>query len=118
MRAAFNFYTRQLEYGSAYVLTASAAERKQMIRNDQLPSLAAVITSDLDLRDLYRNEFLNAMEDAVAEVAFQLKQQSQADFQVRDVVERMGQAHAALEKWFDLIETADVQEAMIYIANE
>ena len=88
-----------------------------MIRNDQLPSLAAVITSDLDLRDLYRNEFLNAMEDAVAEVAFQLKQ-SQADFQVRDVVERMGQAHAALEKWFDLIETANVQEAMIYIANE
>lgn len=117
LRAALNFYTSQVEFGSAYLLTAPAAERKQMIRNDQLPSLTAVISSDLDLRDLYRNEFLTAMEDAAAELAYQLKQ-PQPDVQVQDVVELMDQAHAALAKWFDQIATVDVQEAMTYIANE
>ena len=38
-----------------------------MIRNDELPTLTATITSDLDLRDLARNTFLTAIDDATAE---------------------------------------------------
>lgn len=64
---AFNYYTRQLSFADEYVLTASKEERKQLIRNDNLPSLTAVITSDLDRRDLYRNQFLTAIDDASAE---------------------------------------------------
>jgi hypothetical protein len=58
-----NYYTQQLEFdGDRYLLTSSKEDKKRMIRNDQLPTLTVVITSDLDLRDLYRNQFLTAME--------------------------------------------------------
>ena len=88
-----------------------------MIRNDELPSLTAVITSDLDLRDLYRNDFLTALEDVNAEVAYQIKQPEQ-DVDVTDVVQLMEQAHASISKWFDLIESADVEQAMEAVQNE
>eukprot|EP00553_Chaetoceros_curvisetus_P002261 CAMPEP_0204628534 /NCGR_PEP_ID=MMETSP0717-20131115/16074_1 /ASSEMBLY_ACC=CAM_ASM_000666 /TAXON_ID=230516 /ORGANISM="Chaetoceros curvisetus" /LENGTH=205 /DNA_ID=CAMNT_0051645179 /DNA_START=16 /DNA_END=630 /DNA_ORIENTATION=+ len=140
MRRAFNYYTRQLNFnGDSYVLTASTDERKRMIRNDDLPTLTSVIASDLDLRDLYRNEYLTAIEDAVAEVAYQAKKQlkknksksnkendsttvggggndskdnndsDEDDGDVSDVIELMTQAHVAMSKWFALISAADVE---------
>jgi len=118
MRAAFNFYTQQLNFnGDTYVLTASKQDRKDMIRNDALPSLTSVITSDLDLRELYRNQFLTAVEDVQAEVAYQAKQcQSSSsgggEVDVLDVQELMMQAYTALSKWFSLIPQKDVQEAV------
>jgi hypothetical protein len=130
VRAAFNFYTQQLQFdGDAYRLTASQEDKKRMVRNDQLPSLTAVITSDLDLRDLYRNQFLTAMEDAQAEVAYQVKQQQQQQQQeessqqvvlvdTSDVVDLMNQAHTACTKWFDLIATQDVNEALEVVLKE
>lgn len=126
LRAALNFYTSQLEFGNSYLLTALPADRKRMIRNDALPSLTAVISADLDLRDLYRNDFLTAFEDVIAEINYQLKQQQssssssqqEAQVDVADVVELMATAHAAIQKWFDLIPEADVQEAMQAIQNE
>ena len=117
LRAALNAYTSQLAFdGDAYLLTASPEERKRMIRNDELPSLAAVIASDLDRRDLYRNDFLTSMEDVQAELAYQLKQEQSID--ATDVVELMQQAHAALSKWFDLIAPVDVQDAMDFVVLE
>lgn len=111
MRAAFNYYTQQLNFSDKYVLTASKQERKDMIRNDNIPSLTSVITSDLDLRDLYRNQYLTAIEDAQAEVAYQAKQNIDS-IEISDTVELMRQAYVASSQWFDMIFSEDVGEAM------
>jgi hypothetical protein len=112
MRAAFNYYTQQLNFdGDRYNLTASKEDRKKMIRNDDLPTLTAVITSDLDLRDLYRNQFLTAIEDVQAEVAYQAKQSFDL-VDVSDTEELMKEAFVALSQWFDLIPSKDVEEAI------
>ncbi len=112
MRAAFNFYSRQLTFSDEYMLTASKEKKKEMIRNDELPSVAAVITSDLDRRDLYRNQFLTAIDDLTAEVAYQVKQQTSEEIDVADTVSLMNEAHDAIENWFSLIASQDVEEAI------
>jgi hypothetical protein len=117
LRAAFNFYTKQLEFGDSYLLTASKEEKKRMIRNEQLPSLVGVIASDLDLRDLYRNQLLTAMDDVQAEVAYQVKQ-SPNDVDISEVVELMNQANVACSKWFDLIAPEDIQDALDVLLQE
>jgi len=73
-RAAFNTYTRQLQFDSQrYVWTATAEERKKFIRQyDALPDVSTVITSDLDLRDLLRNQILDAWDDARGEFYYQI----------------------------------------------
>ena len=115
MRAALNYYTQQLEFGDSYLLTASKMEKKQMIRNDALPTLTAVITSDLDLRELYRNQWLTAVEDWQAEVAYQVKS---GDLDTKEVLDLMNQVYAACEKWFELISPEDVQVAMNTVSSE
>ena len=112
MRAAFNFYARQLSFADEYVLTAPKDKRKEMIRNDALPSITAVIASDLDRRDLYRNEFLTAIDDAVAEVAYQVRLKQPEEVDVTDVVNLVNEAHEACENWFSLIPSQDVEEAV------
>ena len=112
MRAAFNFYSRQLTFSDEYLLTASKEKKKQMIRNDELPSVTAVIASDLDRRDLYRNQFLTAIDDLTAEVAYQVKQTSSEEIDVTDTVSLMNEAHEACENWFSLIASQDVEEAI------
>ena len=42
-----------------------------MIREDRLPSATEVIRSDLDARDLYRNELQTKLDDAKAEHLYQ-----------------------------------------------
>ena len=116
-RLAFNLYTQSLVFGDMYQLTASKEDKKRMIRNDELPSLTAVITSDLDLRDLYRNQFLTSIEDAKAEVAYQVKQVPQ-DIDRADVVSLMAEAHTACQKWFDLIPSVDIDEALNVLRSE
>ena len=115
-RLAFNFYTQSLVFGDSYQLTASKEDKKRMIRNDELPSLTAVITSDLDLRDLYRNQFLTSIEDAKAEVAYQVKQSPQ-DIDRVDADSLMNDAHSACQKWFDLIPSVDIDEALNVIRH-
>jgi hypothetical protein len=119
IRAALNYYTQQLVFnGDSYLLTASKEEKKQMIRSGQgLPTLTAVITSDLDLRDLYRNQLLTAIDDACAEVAFQVKQPLEA-IDLADTVSLMNQAHVACDNWFALISEQDVREALSAISSE
>lgn len=111
MRAAFNFYTRQLIYGEGYVLTAPREERRRMIRNDALPTPTAVVASDLDRRDLYRNSFLTSADDAIAESAYQCGRGA-AKADAADLVELVGRAHGACEDWFALIAPRDVEEAI------
>ena len=86
-----------------------------MIRSDQLPTLTAVITSDLDLRDLYRNQILTAMDDARAEVLFQMKQQKP---EFEDTILFIKEAYAASEDWFALIPKEDLDEAMNAVSIE
>lgn len=117
MRAAFNYYTQSLTFGDTYQLTASKEDKKRMIRNDKLPTLTAVIVSDLDLRDLYRNQFLTAIEDATAEVAYQVKQTPDG-IDRADAVALVDDAYVACKKWFDLIARADVEEAMEAIRSD
>ena len=121
-RAALNFYTSQLNYADYYVLTADRQDKKRMIRNDQLPSLTSVIASDLDLRDLYRNDFLTSIEDAKAEVSYQIRTAENATgddkLDTADVIDLMNQAHTSIVKWFELIAPQDVQEAMEVVATQ
>ena len=70
IRIAFNTYTTYLRYGDRYTLTASPLERKNMIRQDRLPNVKQVITADLDLRDLYRNQVLTNVDEARAELRY------------------------------------------------
>ena len=114
MRMAFNYYTQQINFADTYSLTASKEQRKKMIRNDELPTLTAVIASDLDLRDLYRNQYLTAMEDVIAEVAYQIKQTPDM-IDYNDTNDLMKQAYTAISQWFDLISPDDVQDALSII---
>ena len=117
LRAAFNYYTQQLNFSSKqYTLTATGAERKRLIRNDELPTLSAVVASDLDLRDLYRNEFLTSIDDIQAEIKYQLDSERNKMISVDDVLDLLEQANVALTKWFHLISSNDIQEAKEYIA--
>ena len=111
MRRAFNFYTKQLTFSDEYVLTADKETKKQLIRNDELPTVTATITSDLDLRDLARNTFLTAIDDATAESVYQVKQ-SAKDVDVTDLIDLLKQAHDAIDNWFSLIAIQDVDEAI------
>lgn len=116
-RAAFNYYTWQLEFGNSYLLTASKRERSKMIRDETLPTVTEVITSDLDVRELYRNQFLTDIEDAKAEVAYQMKQPPD-EIDTTDVVMLMNQAYTACTEWFSLIPVQDVQEAVDVVTKE
>lgn len=104
VRSAFNVYTANLRFGENYVLTASPAERKQLIRNDALPDVKTVITADLDLRDLYRNQIQTAVDDAGAELSL-----PRPDPQ--EVQQLMSEAMSAMDAWFALIDDFDVQTA-------
>jgi hypothetical protein len=133
LRAAFNFYTQQLEFDSnSYAWTGSAEERKRRIRDDRIPTPQSVIVSDLDLRDLYRNQLLTALDDVTAEVNYQFRQQqlqkesTTADktggekfvVDLTDTVDLMNQVYAVCTKWFDMIDISDVEKAEHAVRNE
>jgi len=72
IRRALNIYTTNLNFNkNKYVYSGSQEEKKKMIREDRLPSATEVIRSDLDARDLYRNEVQTKLEDARAEYLYQ-----------------------------------------------
>ena len=118
IRAAFNYYSQQLEFGDSYLLTASKEDRKRMIRNDELPSLTSVISSDLDLRDLYRNQLLTAIEDLIAEVTYQVKLSNNENVDLEEIILLAKQTHTACNNWFDLIPKEDIQDALIAVSND
>lgn len=105
MRAALNVYTTKLQFGESYTVTATPETKKAYIRaNDGLPDIKAVITSDLDLRDLYRNELQLNIDDAQAELYSSLRDN-------QELLDLLQKALATSQQWFDMIEAGDVQEA-------
>jgi hypothetical protein len=106
-RAALNYYTDALQFDSTkYRLTAAPAERSRMIRNDQLPDINQVVTSDLDLRYLYRNQVLTNMDDVVAEL-----RRDDDECDLGEVVQLLEAATASMGQWLDLIDPNDVRAA-------
>mmetsp|Transcript_10623 Transcript_10623/g.25661 ORF Transcript_10623/g.25661 Transcript_10623/m.25661 type:complete len:123 (-) Transcript_10623:189-557(-) len=72
IRLALNAYNNNLLFGDAYQLNIRGEEKKALVRNDALPNVNAVVVSDLDLRDLCRNQVLQNMDGARAEIEYEL----------------------------------------------
>jgi hypothetical protein len=72
-RKAFDTYTDAIQFNAdSFTLNLPLAERKAFIRNnDSLLTASNAIISDLDLRDLHRNEVLSLLQDVSAEVKYQ-----------------------------------------------
>ncbi|CAJ1962975.1 unnamed protein product [Cylindrotheca closterium] len=115
IRTALNAYTNNLVFGDAYQLNVQGEEKKALVRNDALPNVNAVVVSDLDLRDLYRNQVLQNMDDARAEIEYQLKS---SDFNVDEVLTCLRQAQSSCQDWFNLIPKGDVEEALKLVMEE
>jgi len=112
MRAAFNAYTNNLVFGESYTLNASKEERKRLIRTyDQLPDVTSVIRSDLDLRDLYRNQVLTYMDDAKAELEYQLKKSGEP-FDASDLLSVLIDAQSSCSEWFKFVPENDAKDAL------
>jgi hypothetical protein len=109
MRAGFNAYTNNLVYGDAYRLNVEGDAKKALVRNDALPNVNSVVVSDLDLRDLYRNQVLQSVDDAKSEVLYQLKS---GEVDVDGILQYLLDAQASCRAWFAFVPTDDVEEAL------
>ena len=112
LRRALNIYTNNLVFADNYQLTADKQVRQTLIRNDALPNVNAVVTSDLDLRDLQRNAVLQNMDDARAEIQYQLRQET---VDIQEVVMFLQAAENACNEWFALIPEEDVKQAAQWV---
>lgn len=108
IRAAFNAYTNNLVFGDAYQLNVQGDEKKNLVRNNALPDVNAVVVSDLDLRDLYRNQVLENMDNAKAELAYQLKSN---EIDAGEILSYLVGAQTAANEWFSFIPKDDVEKA-------
>ena len=117
MRAAFNAYTNNLVFGETYLLTADSQDKSRLIRSyNQLPDVTSVIRSDLDLRDLHRNQVLTAMDDAKAEL--ELQSSSDNSFDGSELISLLKEAQSACSAWFGFVPEADAQEAIQRVLSE
>jgi hypothetical protein len=106
LRAAMNIYTANLRFGEDYTVNNAEWKKAYIRAFDGLPDVKIVITADLDLRDLYRNEIQLKLEDAQAELYLSSDSREDAEFKVL-----LEEAMEALSQWFGMIGEADVQEA-------
>lgn len=105
VRAALNYYTEQLQFSAdSYVLSVPPEERSRMIRENKLPDINQVVTSDLDLRYLYRNQIITTMDDIIAELQTD-------DPSIEELRELLNSAQSSMQKWLDFIDPNDIQEA-------
>eukprot|EP00557_Chaetoceros_sp_GSL56_P011818 CAMPEP_0176486514 /NCGR_PEP_ID=MMETSP0200_2-20121128/5606_1 /TAXON_ID=947934 /ORGANISM="Chaetoceros sp., Strain GSL56" /LENGTH=335 /DNA_ID=CAMNT_0017883215 /DNA_START=279 /DNA_END=1286 /DNA_ORIENTATION=- len=121
VREAFNYYTRQLQFDTDYyLLNVSAQEKKKMIRNDELPDIQSVIVSDLDLRDLVRNQVLDAYDDVKFELQYQVANYEKGlEFDASgDLKAALVKAKKECDEWFSFISEQDVKEAMETVWRE
>jgi hypothetical protein len=117
--AALNVYTTQLSFDAArYSLTATKQERSDMIRNEKLPDVKTVISGDLDLRYLYRNQVLSDMDNARAELRYQMKNSESGGFDATELRDLLLEAQSDLNQWFGLIDEESVKEALVIVMNE
>jgi len=115
VRAALNAYTNNLVFSDSYQLNAQGDEKKNLIRNNALPDVNAVVVSDLDLRDLFRNQVLEKLDDANAEIEYQLKTK---DIDTKEISRILKEAQVACNEWFSFIPFSDVEEAQKAVEKE
>ena len=115
LRAAFNAYTNNLVFGNAYQLNVQGDEKKNLVRNNALPDVNAVVVSDLDLRDLYRNQILENVENAKAELAYQRKT---ARIEAGEILSYLLAAQEATNEWFGFIPKEDTEDALKEVMEE
>jgi len=113
IRLAFNTYTAYLRYDDKFTLNGSPSERKKLIREDRIPDVKQVITADLDLRDLYRNQVLTNVDEARAELRYQMDECAKGnEVDGEELLRLLNAAGNACDEWFNLISIDDVNEAM------
>jgi hypothetical protein len=117
VRAAMNIYTSNLNYGNIATSTAKnnpnevyevkdPSWKKEYIRaNDGLPSVDKVIAADLDLRDLYRNQVQQKLDDASAEWY-------SGSCDLQEFQSLLSDAATAFDSWLDRISEKDVKDAI------
>ena len=115
VRAALNAYSNNLVFGDSYQLNAEADVRKSLIRNNILPDVNAVVVSDLDLRDLYRNQVLEGLENARAEISYQ---QRSGEVDVAEILNCLKMAQESCRAWFRFIPVDDVAAALQAVQEE
>ncbi len=135
VRAALNAYTDALSFsGDSYLLNVDRATRSNMVREDRLPDVKQVITSDMGMRYLFRNQVLTAMDDVKAEFEYQLVQidrylkgdnhaiSGSAETNIVDLVDAGTDfkelldlliiSEKAMDRWLSLIDANDVRDAV------
>ena len=117
VRAAFNVYTDALSFsGDSYILNVDKATRSSMVKEDRLPDVKQVITSDMGMRYLYRNQVLTASDDLRAEMEY-VDAHPDETIDIDEVIKQIILAQSACNKWFSLIDSQDVNEAIQYVLN-
>jgi hypothetical protein len=66
---------------------------------------------------LYRNQLLTALDDVTAEVGYQMKQ-TPDKIDLSDAFDLMNQAYDSCQRWFDMIDIRNVQEAEKIVRGE
>jgi hypothetical protein len=115
MRAALNAYTNNLVFGDGYQLNVQGEEKKSLVRGNALPNVNAVVVSDLDLRDLIRNQILQNMDDAQAELKYQMQQ---PNLKAQEILNYLTEAQISCDKWFRFIPDEDVKGAISIVSSE
>lgn len=117
VRAAFNAYTDALSFsGDSYILNVDKATRSTMVREDLLPDVKQVITSDMGMRYLFRNQVLTAMDDLRAEMEY-VNTHPAETIDIDEIIKQINLAQTACNKWFSLIDSQDVNEAIQYVLD-
>ena len=96
-------------------MNVQADEKKNLVRNNALPDVNAVVVSDLDLRDLYRNQILENVENAKAEVAYQRKT---GRIDAGEILACLLAAQDATNEWFGFIPKEDTEAALKDVMEE
>ena len=98
-----------------YVYSGSKEGKKKLVREDRSPSATDVRRSDLDGRDLYRNEVQTKLEDASAEYLYQ---KGVALEDLSELVGLLKEAKLALDSWFGFISVEVIKLALEAVKME
>ena len=115
VRAALNAYTDALSFSSSsYLLNVDKFTRSNMVREDRLPDVKQVITSDMGMRYLYRNQVLTTMDDVRAECEYMVEHLDD-NVDGGELLSLLVLAQRACDRWFELIDPIDVKEAFLIL---
>ncbi|KAG7345492.1 hypothetical protein IV203_033023 [Nitzschia inconspicua] len=115
VRASMNIYTANLSYSNTanknnypndvYDVTDPTWKKAYIRAYDGLPSVDKVIAADLDLRDLYRNQIQQKLDDASAEWY-------NTNRDIKEFCGLLNDAAASFDLWLDRISEQDVKAAL------